>query len=208
MTLQIDHLVVACRDLDATATSLRAALGDVPEIPHAMADWGTSSRILLLSDSAIEVIAVTDPAAAAANPIGQHLLRMVQEGDRLAQLCVRSDDLTSHCARLRIAPPTAAGDDLYGGFLESVLAPGLPFFVQRPATPATDGPTISHVEVGVANRDRLAAFLDDGTGPGPDVRVVDGAPGLRRAVLRGTSGEVVLQDGLDHVLVTQSAPVA
>ena len=208
MTLQIDHLVVACRDLDATTARLQVALGDVPEVAHAMPDWGTSSRVLMLSGSAVEVIAVTDPAAAAASPIGQHLLGMLQQGDRLAQLCVRSDDLDAHCARLGIAPPAAAGNDRYAGFLESVLAPGLPFFVERAATPDTGPATIDQVEVGLSDPSRLVAFLDDGTGSPPDVRVVDGPPGIRRATVTGRHGPVVLVDGTEHVLSSEFVPVA
>lgn len=200
MTLQLDHLVVACHDLDATADRLQVVLGGVPEIPHTMPEWGTSSRILLLAGTALEVIAVTDLPAAQAFPVGRVLLAALQGGDRLAQLCVRSDDLDAHAARVGIAAPEGAGTDRYAGFLDSVLAPGLPFFVERAAVATEDLPRLEWVEVGVGDPARLERFLDDGSGARPDVRVIDGAPGIHRAGVITDKGTVVLQDGAEHVL--------
>lgn len=200
MTLQLDHLILLVHDLEATLRGLRERLGEVTEHTFRNEQWGTENTLLFLSDNALEVMAVVDEAAAAKDMLGQHLQRQLASGDRLASLCLRSDDLDAHAARLGIGTmPVAEIGDTYAGFVEGLFNPGLPFFVAREARPAGDAPRLDWVEVAVSDPARLERWLDDGAGP-VDVRRVEGASGVRRAGLRTAAGELVLQDGVPNLL--------
>ena len=89
MSLRIDHVVYAVRDLDAAATRFDETygLGSVSGGVHPR--WGTANRIISLGDARyLELISIVDPEVAATTVLGQAIADRIADGDRWFALCL------------------------------------------------------------------------------------------------------------------------
>src|SRR3954451_3873267 len=75
MRMRIDHVIYACADLDAAAARVEAELGGAARGGGRHERIGTRTRIVPLGGGYLELLAVADPAEAAASDLG----RAVQE---------------------------------------------------------------------------------------------------------------------------------
>jgi len=82
--MRIDHVILATRDIDATATRLLRdhGLGAVGGGDHA--DWGTGNSIVPAGPAYLELMGIRDLERAKTHPVGQSLLSVTTEGDKLA----------------------------------------------------------------------------------------------------------------------------
>ncbi len=134
--LAIDHVILATRDIEATAACLEGdhGLASLPGGRHA--GHGTGNRIVPLGDAYIEIMGIVDEAEAAASPMGSWLREMTAEGDRLAALCLRTDapgfDATAERLALR---PLPMSRDAPGGLTLSWRLAGLPEAMADPSRP-------------------------------------------------------------------------
>jgi Glyoxalase-like domain len=97
----IDHLVIACPDVDAAAAELEAALGLRATGGGRHERLGTENRIVWLGDAYLELIGVVDPALAATSWVGVPTLRALETGGGLATLALVTDDVAAEVGRLR-----------------------------------------------------------------------------------------------------------
>lgn len=199
--MRIDHVILATRDIDATATRLLRdhGLGAVPGGDHL--DWGTGNSIVPAGDAYLELMGVRDLEKARTNPVGQWLLTVTAAGDKVAGVCLATDDLDDVCARLgltatpgrRVRPDGTTVSWRMAG-IEHAMTGGLPFFLSWDGesgggeTPAEGRAAtgISRVRLG-GDPDRLREWLGDEV---PGLELVGGEPGCRSVVLETGGGPV------------------
>lgn len=100
----IDHLVIACPDPDAAATTLEAELGIACTAGGRHPGAGTWNRIAWLADgSYLELIGVDDRDAALASPVGAAVVRTLDAGGGLATYALCDDGLELSANALRAA---------------------------------------------------------------------------------------------------------
>jgi hypothetical protein len=210
MTLVVDHVVLAVRDLDEAGERLLRDHGlvSVPGGRHAR--WGTANRVVPLGDDYIELIGVVDRDQANETVLGRTMLdHLTADGDHWYAICLASDDVDAIARRLGLAVEPGArtrpdGAELRwrGAGLEAPERdPWLPFFITwdtppelHPGRTPADHPSgadgIAWLELG-GDPSRLSDWLGDADLP---IRVVDGEPGLRAVGLRTVGGtELVLR---------------
>ena len=209
ISLVIDHVVMAVRDLDDAGDRLLRdhGLASAPGGRHAR--WGTANRVVPLGDDYIELIGVVDREQAAGTVFGRTMMDLTADGDRWYAICLASDDVDAIAHRLGLAIEPGArtrpdGAELRwrGAGLEAPERdPWLPFFITwdtspelHPGRTPVEHPSgaagIAWLELG-GDEARLREWLGGAELP---IRVVDGEPGLRAVGLRGSSGaEVVLR---------------
>lgn len=200
--MRIDHVILATRDIDATAARLLRThgLGSVRGGAHP--DWGTGNSIVPAGTAYLELLGVRDLEIARMNPVGQWLLAVTEQGDKVAGVCLATDDLDGVCARLgltatpgrRVRPDGATVSWRMAG-IDRTITEGVPFFItwdedtssggEAPAegSPATG---ISRVQLG-GDPDRLRAWLG---GDVPGLELVGGEPGCRSVTLETGRGAV------------------
>jgi len=207
--VQLDHLILAVADLDAGAAALTAATGLAVEPGGVHPDWGTENRIVPLGEAYRELVAVTDPEAAAGAPFGRAVAAAAASGAAMTLMgwAVAPDDLDATAARLgldvRLGRRTLAG----GGTLSWAMAGaaealprGLPFFLRwndPDAGPARGAATPGHVRWVELAGDRAALEAWLGVPGLADVELrhvggEDGRRGPRRAGLEAGGRELVL----------------
>lgn len=197
--LAIDHATVTVTDPESWAAQLhdRSGLAAVAGGRHE--GQGTGNWIVPLGESYLELMTVVDRAEAEESALGRWVLEQTRHGDRLAAVCIRTDDIDGIAARTGYevqAMSRRTGDDdvlawrLVG--LEAAMSnERLPFFIQwdiddrqHPGRMQVDhevGPQdISWVEYG-GDSNRLGDWLGDHTLP---VRCVDEQPGPRTVAIR------------------------
>lgn len=142
----IDHLVIACRDLEAAASELEEAAGIACTGGGRHPDAGTMNRLAFLADgSYLELIGVDDPALARRSPVGAAAIRALEgAAEGLATFALLVDDIGAARASLAAAgssfgPPvhgTRRRDD--GETVEwwtsvpaEPLGPTVPFLIQH-----------------------------------------------------------------------------
>jgi Glyoxalase-like domain len=136
LSLRIDHVLYAVRDLEAGGARFDEDLGleSVPGGRHP--DWGTANRIVQLGPDYLELVAVVDPERAASSDFG----RLVRDaGEGLAGWAVATEDLDAVAARLglhmergsRKRPDGVRLAWRLAGMAEALHSGGaLPFFIQ------------------------------------------------------------------------------
>lgn len=102
----IDHLVIACRDLDAAAEAVADRLGLEVGGGGRHDQLGTENRLVWLGDAYLELISVFDAGLAAASWLGPAVVHALEGGEGLASFALASDDLDADVARLRAAGST------------------------------------------------------------------------------------------------------
>jgi Glyoxalase-like domain len=213
VTAVIDHVLLAVRDLDAAAAWIRDRHG-LTALPGGLHPGvGTANLIVPLGDDYLELIAVVDPAEAAASPHGHRLAAAPETGASLATWAVRVTDINALKQRLDEAgvategplPGSRRRPD--GVLLEwrtlrvgSGQEPAIPFFIEWKVA-AGDHPGASAVEHPAGNvllrgvrlgspdpealADRLRVVLDEGV----DYQVEKSATEEPTAVVLSINGE-------------------
>lgn len=206
----IDHVILVVPDLDEARRRLRDehgldsyAGGDHPA-------FGTGNAIVPLGDAYLELMSVTAPEVAAANPLGQAVAaRIASGGWSFLGWVVATDHIESDAARIGswVVPGERVRTDgrrvawrLAG--IEHMLAdPSMPFFItwddhethpaREPVRHAVDVAGIAWLEV-AGDHAALDARLGDHDLP---LRVVGGEPGARAVGIATARGEIVLREG-------------
>jgi glyoxalase-like protein len=205
---RIDHVVLAVRDLEASADRLWTEHGLRFISGGRHPRWGTANMIAPFGRDYLELLGVVDEGVGANTDIGRTLIELSEEGDRWFSVCLADDDIAATAARLglEVQPGSrtrpdgtevrwrGAGIGDRGGDL------WLPFFISwdvppelhpgaAPADHRLPVEGIAWAEVGGDERP-LDAWLG---GIGAPIRVVAGEPALRSVGLRlRDGGELVL----------------
>lgn len=208
MALQIDHVIVAVRDLDGASAGLfdRFGLASIPGGRHE--GHGTANRIVPLGDDYIELMAVVDDDEAAGSPMGRWISSATTDGDHLLAVCLRTDDIDGVAAAhdLAATPMTRRRPDgmvlawRLAGLDVAIAEPPLPFFIQwdvdatempgAATAPHTSAPSgISRVVLS-GDAERIAAWIGDDDVP---VEVVAGPPAVTRVAIGGPTGDLVFE---------------
>src|SRR5262245_352300 len=97
---RIDHVVLAVRDLEASAERLweEHGLRFVPGGRHPQ--WGTANMIAPLGDDYVELLGVVDEEIGRATVLGRTLLELSEDGDRWFSVCVATDEIEAVAGRL------------------------------------------------------------------------------------------------------------
>ncbi|MBL8153952.1 MAG: VOC family protein [Anaerolineae bacterium] len=100
MTLTIDHVVIAVRDLERAVTDYRTAgFIVIPGGQHA--DGLTHNALIVFQDGTyLELLAPTPQAQITASRSGQGFLPLLRQGEGLATFALQSDDLAADRAAL------------------------------------------------------------------------------------------------------------
>jgi hypothetical protein len=207
---RLDHVVLAVRDLDASAARLweEHGLRFVPGGRHPQ--WGTANMIAPLGENYLELLGVVDEPVGRGIVLGRSLLELSADGDRWFSVCLADDDVDATAARLGLAVQPGSrtrpdGTDVRwrgAGIEERGADLWLPFFISWDA-PAALHPGaalaahrvpvegITRAEVG-GDEARLRDWLGDREAP---IRVFPGAePGVRAvAIAVADEGEIVLR---------------
>lgn len=203
--VRIDHVLLACRDIEATGVRLLRdyGLASVPGGTHP--DWGTGNRIVPLGEQYLELIGITDHDRAATNPFGRWIAAQTRDGDALAGLMVEPDDFDAVCARLQLTPTPGQralpdGTSLtwrLAGVAEAITR-SLPCFISwgspgkrltdRVPEGGIDATGIAWVELG-GEPEEIRAWLG---GEASGLRLVGRKPGVRRMAITSADGELIL----------------
>jgi len=136
--VELDHVLLAVDDLERAARALEEQHGLASLEGGRHPGWGTANRIVPLGDAYLELIAVADEEAAAANPFGRWVGAAARDGFRPLGWCVRPRDLDGVARRLGLAIAPGARERPDGtvlrwrlaGVEEAVREPALPFFIE------------------------------------------------------------------------------
>jgi hypothetical protein len=200
--VRIDHVLLVAADLEATASRLREeqGLASIPGGTHPQ--WGTANRIVPLGGPYLEIIGIVDPALAAENPFGRWVGALAVDGDSLAGLMIAPDDFDAVCTPLSLTPMPGQrtlpdGTSLswrLAGMVEA-MSRTLPCFISWDKRDrAFDGDAgvgaagIAGLELG-GDPDEITTWLG---GEVDGLRLVGGAPGLRRMIIASGTGDIVL----------------
>lgn len=205
--MRIDHVLLASRDMTATAERIYDEHGLASADGGRHPGWGTGNRIVPVGEGQyLEIIGIADIDEARTSPFGQYVLSLTQDGDRLMGWCVRPDDLDATAKRLGLEPvpgSRARPDGVevgwrLAGMPEAMAEPWLPFFIawddmavhpsRTPVAHTVRPLGFARVEAG-GDPARLADWLDDARLPvrtGPDSR-------LTAVAIRSSSGDRVLR---------------
>jgi hypothetical protein len=136
--VELDHILLAVRDLDSAAQYLGSEHGLTSYVGGSHPGWGTANRIVPLGSSYLELIAVVDDRVAAASDVG----RWVADGasDRGAPIgwAVRPHDLDATARRLGLTAHDGSRERPDGvllrwrmaGIERALREPHLPFFIE------------------------------------------------------------------------------
>jgi hypothetical protein len=177
--VRIDHVIYGTSDLDKAAARFASEGFDV--IPGGAHEGiGTHNRVVPLGADYIELLAVLDPAMAAASPIGRLIGERIARGDGWMGWGVAVADAAEEAERLGASALAVrrAGVGQLAGLREALTEPFLPFFIER--EPGEAG-AIARVEVS-GDRARLDAWLGGAELP---VDVVHGPPAMLSVTVRG-----------------------
>ena len=209
MSLRIDHVVYAVRDLDAAAARFDETFGLDASPGGVHPRWGTANRIISLGGASyVELIAIVEPSVAANTVLGRAVTERTVAGDRWFALCLRDDAIEATAARLdltlepgsRTLPDGRVVAWRGAGIDDPRRSPDLPFFIEWMGEPNTHpgaladdhrsrAGDIAWVEI-AGDGDRFAAWTGD---PSLPVRFVDGEPGVVTVALTTPHGELVIR---------------
>ncbi len=193
----VDHLLIATDDLDAAAAAI-GRLGLPVAAGGRHPGWGTANRIVPLGDAYLELVAVVDRAAAAANVFGRWVAAAAPGPLGWA---VRSDDLDATARRLGLdvqAGSRAAADGRVlrwrtAGLERAAAEPTLPFFIAWDAGTPFPGAAGTRVELDRLELRGQATHLAEWLGQAEmPVSIRPGPAAVERIVLRGTGGPITI----------------
>jgi Glyoxalase-like domain len=197
--MRIDHIILACADLDADAAAFseRTGLGVLPGGVHPA--WGTRNAIVPLGGAYVELVGVEDAAVAAGTAFGRAVAAGAGAGS-LIGWAVEPEDFPAATARAGVDAMRGARERPDGTLLswsmagaDEALPRGLPFFLkwdapeQSPARAAVEHRAgVQPVDIAwiqLPQVDGLDAWL--GSDHGLDVRA--GSPPRAAIALRDGS---------------------
>ncbi len=207
--LRVDHVVLAVRDLDASAARLWDAHGLRFSPGGRHPQWGTANMIAPLGRDYIELLGVVDEEVGSGTVLGRTLIELSEDGDRWFSVCLTDDDIDATAARLGLEVRPGArtlrdGTEVRwrgAGIEERGEDLWLPFFISwdvqaehhpgaAPAAHRVPVEGIAWAEVG-GEATRLREWLGGADVP---IRVVDGDPRvLAVGVALRDGGEIVLR---------------
>jgi hypothetical protein len=205
--LELDHVLIAVTDLGAAAREFEAGYGLASIEGGRHPGWGTANRIVPLGESYLELVAVVDAAEAAQSAFGRWVAAApIEPSGRPFGWVVRTDELDEVARRLgltveagsRAAPGSQLVRWRSAGIERLAAEPSLPFFIEwGQGTPLPGRAAVTHPAGSVAitrlelagDADRLAVWLGNHRLP---IAVSAGRPAVRKVVLTGTAGEIVV----------------
>jgi hypothetical protein len=208
--LRIDHVVLAVRDLHASAERLWEEHGLRFARGGHHPQWGTANMVAPLGTDYVELLSVVDDGVGSNTVLGRALLDLSADGDRWFSVCLADDDIDGTAARLGLTVQPGARTRPDGtevrwrgaGIEERGEELWLPFFIAwdvpaelhpgaAPAAHRIPVEGIGWVEVG-GKEARLRDWLDGRDAP---IRVVaDEDPSVRAVGIRlRDRGEIVLR---------------
>jgi hypothetical protein len=98
--LRIDHVVLAVRDLEASAERLSVEHGLRFVAGGRHPRWGTANMIAPLGGEYVELLSVVDERVGSETALGKTLMELSVDGDRWFSVCLADDDIDSTAARL------------------------------------------------------------------------------------------------------------
>ncbi len=188
---RIDHVVLAVRDLEASAGHLwdEHGLRFAPGGRHPQ--WGTANMIAPLGNDYVELLGVVDEGVGSTSVLGRTLMELSADGDRWFSVCLADDDVDATAARLGLTVRPGArrrpdGSEVRwrgAGIEERGEELSLPFFISwdvpaalhpgaAPADHRVPAEGIAWAEVG-GDEARLRDWLGGADVP---IRVVAGDP--------------------------------
>jgi hypothetical protein len=209
VTLRIDHVVYATRDLEPAATRFREEFGLVTTPGGTHPRWGTANRIAPLGDARyVELITIVDAELAATTDLGRAIAERIADGDRWFALCLADDAIDATAARLglEVSPGSRArpdGRDVSwrgAGIDDGRRTPDQPFFITwqgpadaHPGAVAPEHPSgasgVAWVEI-AGDAARFAAWTDGASLP---VRFVEGDRGIDAVAFVTPAGDLVVR---------------
>ena len=201
--MELDHILLAVRDLDDAAELLERAYGLTSYAGGVHPQWGTANRIVPLGDSYLELIAVVDEQTAAATDVGRFVMNGATAQGAPIGWAVRPDDLDATARRLGLTARDGSRARTDGTILRWRMA-GIERAVDEPQLPWliewTDGASYpGRAETPVdAKVERIelegdAETLDAWLGPHAlPLELREGDAGITAVVLDGPRGTVTL----------------
>jgi hypothetical protein len=204
--MEIDHVLVAVRDLAVAAQEVERLHGLASIEGGRHPGWGTANRIVPLGETYLELVAVVDYAEAEKSVFGRWVARGVTIPGRPIGWAVRTNDIDEVGRRLGLTVRagsrlTPAGERLEWrtvGVDDAASGGALPFFIEwGRGTPFPGRAMIEHPGGAAAiariltsgDADRLETWLDGHVLP---VTVRPGKPQLAGIVLSRAGREIVL----------------
>jgi len=206
---ELDHVLVAVVDLAKAARELEARYGLSSIEGGRHAGWGTANRIVPLGNSYLELISVVDEAEAERTAFGTWVAQARPLLAKPLGWAVRTGNLDDVARRLGLVAAAGSRATRTGELLQWRLAgveraaaePSLPFFIEwhedavfpgraSRSAPAEAQPVVVRRLELDGDPQRLAAWLGEHRLP---IAVNAGRPALRRLVLDGPCGEIVLE---------------
>jgi hypothetical protein len=206
---RIDHVVLAVRDLGASAERLweEHGLRFLPGGRHPR--WGTANMIAPLGNDYVELLGVVEEGVGSKTVLGRKLMELSADGDRWFSVCLADDDIDATAARLGLDVRPGArtrqdgtevrwrgagieerGDDLWLPFFISWDVPAELHPGAAPAEHRVDAEGIAWAEVG-GEEGRLRDWLGGADVP---IRVIDGDPRVHAVGIDlRDGGEIVLR---------------
>jgi hypothetical protein len=197
--LELDHVVLAVRDLDGAAERIERehGLASYPGGRHSRG--GTANRIVPLGGQYLELMALVAPEEAAG--WGLLVRELAAEGDRPCLWCVRTHGIEALAARLglevahwsRTLPDRSELSWRLAGAEQAALEPALPFFIEwddierHPGRSGAQRGEVTWIEV-AGDEARLRDWLGGASLP---LRVLPGGPEVRRFAVSTPRGGAV-----------------
>lgn len=204
--IELDHVIVAVNDLAAAAARFERDYGLSSVEGGRHRGLGTGNRLIPLGRSYVELMAVVDEAEESA--LAEWVRKTCADGDRLAALCLRTDDVSGIAARLgtpalpmsRLRPDGSELSWVLAGLEQTLADPRLPFFIQWHADPAElPGATKVDHRSGATGITWVELACDEATlrervgEPVEELRAAGVEGGVRRAGIATRDGELVLE---------------
>ncbi|HEX2293789.1 MAG TPA: VOC family protein [Actinomycetota bacterium] len=205
--IELDHVIVAVRDLDAAAERFERDHGLSSVAGGRHRGLGTGNRIVPLGDAYVELMAVVDEAEAEGSALASWVRATCADGDRLGALCLRTDDVRGVAQRLgtpalpmgRVRPDGSELRWELAGLEQTLGDPRLPFFIQWHAD-ASQLPGAARVEhpSGARGIEWVEVACDEQTlldrvgEPLEALRPVGGRGGVVRVGIETPAGTLVL----------------
>lgn len=150
--LQIDHIVIAVRDLDNATALFDERYGLTTTEGGRHPGWGTANRLVPLGAAYLELVTVVDEAEAANSDFGRWVSAMLAPNSRFGW-AVRTDDLDRDASRLGLEVAEGSRRSLAGetlqwhiaGVAQAARDSSLPFFIEwGEGTPLPGRATVVH----------------------------------------------------------------
>jgi hypothetical protein len=206
---EIDHVVLAVRDLEASAGRLWGEHGLRFSPGGRHPQWGTANMIAPLGNDYVELLSVVDEGVGSTSVLGRTLMELSADGDRWFSVCLADDDVDATATRLGLTVRPGArtrpdGSEVRwrgAGIEERGEELSLPFFISwdvpaalhpgaAPADHRVPAEGIAWAEVG-GDEARLRDWLGGADVP---IRVVGGDPRVYAVGIGlGDGSEIVLR---------------